>query len=96
VRLTQIDTFKRWQRIFEKTRHQLVLACSENREILQQRDDADDDDDDPGDLLGTSIDGKHADQIQNKDNNEKRDQNADQDRQTHTQLLKALDCASGG
>jgi hypothetical protein len=50
----------------------------EYREIFQQRDDADDDDNDPRDLFGAAIERQHVDQIEDQNNNEKRDQNTDE------------------
>jgi hypothetical protein len=47
---------------------------SEYRDVFQQRDHAEDDDDDARDLLGATIERQQVNQIENKNNDEKRNQ----------------------
>jgi hypothetical protein len=53
-------------------------ADLEYGEIFQQRNDADDDHDNTRDLFGTAVERQHIDQIQNENNDKKRDQNTDE------------------
>lgn len=46
-------------------------GLSEHGQILQHRDNADDNDNDAGDLLRAGINGQHADQIKNQNDNQK-------------------------
>src|SRR6185312_12415447 len=52
--------------------------ASEHQKILQRRGDADHDGDDASDLLAATVERRHADEIQNKNNDEKRNQDADE------------------
>jgi hypothetical protein len=49
-------------------------ATSEYCDVLQQRNHAEDDHDDARDLLGAAVDRQQVNQIENKDNDEKRNQ----------------------
>jgi hypothetical protein len=62
-----------------------------HREILQQRYDADNDDDDARDLPGASVERQHVDEIENENNDKKRDENADQHRQPPVMIVLSAD-----
>jgi hypothetical protein len=49
-------------------------ATSEDYDVFQQRNHAKDDHDDTRDLFGATVERQQVDQIENKDNNEKRNQ----------------------
>jgi hypothetical protein len=57
-----------------------MTIASEHREIFQDRNDTDDDDDGTDDLLGAAVDRKQVDQIQNKNDDKKCNQDANQQR----------------
>jgi hypothetical protein len=52
--------------------------ASEHQKIFQRRGDADHDGDDASDLFAATVERRHADEIQNKNNDEKRNQDADE------------------
>jgi hypothetical protein len=58
----------------------------ENREVLQQRNDADDDNDQLHDLPHPPVERQPLYKIQNENDYEKRDQNADNDAGSHESL----------
>ena len=49
----------------------------DHRDVFQQRDHADDDHDDARDLLGAAVERQQVDQIENENNDEKRDECTD-------------------
>jgi hypothetical protein len=53
---------------------------SENRDVLQERDDTNDDDYDLSNLLGTAIERQTTNEIENQHNHQKGDQDADENR----------------
>jgi hypothetical protein len=50
------------------------------RDVFQQRNDAEDNDDDPRDLLGAAVERQQIDQIEDQNNDQKRDECADNHR----------------
>src|SRR5882724_2712596 len=63
----------------------LRLLPSEDGEVYQHRDDADHDHDDAHDVLGAAVEWQQVDQIEDENDNQKRDQHTDQN--IHTWLL---------
>src|SRR5258705_3281372 len=66
----------------------LTERSSEDGEVLQHRDDADDDHNDARDVLRTTVERQHIDEIENENDNQKGDQYTDQN--VHTWLLASL------
>jgi hypothetical protein len=60
-------------------RRKAAMPILEDSEIAQQGQDADDDHDDANDLFGATVDRQHVDEIKNKNNDQKGDENADED-----------------
>jgi hypothetical protein len=60
-------------------RRKAAMPVSEDGEISQQRQDADNDYDNPHNLFGATVDRQHVDEIKNKNNDEKGDENANED-----------------
>jgi hypothetical protein len=48
-----------------------------HRDVFQQRNDTEDDDDDSTDLLGASVERQQIDQVQNENDDQKRDECTD-------------------
>src|SRR5262249_35039038 len=57
----------------------------EDGQVFQHRDDADHDHDDARNVLRATVEGQHIDQIEDENDNQKRDQHTDQN--VHTWLL---------
>src|ERR1700709_811984 len=55
-----------------------VPTSLKHRDVFQQRDHAEHDHDHPADLLGAAVERQHVDEIEDQDNDEKRDQYADE------------------
>src|SRR5215510_4449426 len=56
----------------------LRSRTSKDGQVFQHRDDADDDHDDTRNVLGAAVEGQHIDQIEDENDNQKRDQPTDQ------------------
>jgi hypothetical protein len=58
----------------------LKLPTLKYRDVFQQRDDAENDDDDARNLLGAAIERQQIDQIEDQNNDQKRNERADNHR----------------
>src|SRR5262249_32330846 len=69
-------------------RMEMRSLALEDGEVFQHRDDADHDDDDAHDVFCAAVEWQHIHQIEDENDNQKRDQHTDQN--VHTWLLASL------